>query len=168
MILSILTLTHVLISLVGIGAGLVAVYGMISRRLLDRWNVIFLWTTVATSVTGFFFPFHGFLPSHGVAILSLIVLAVALRAWYSRGLRGGWRRAYVITAVAALYFNVFVLIVQSFQKTPALKALAPTQTEPPFVATQALCLVLFVILGTLAVVRFREGQPTLAASASPR
>jgi hypothetical protein len=156
------TTVHVAISLLAIGSGFVAVLGLIARRRLDRWNAIFLATTVATSVTGFLFPIHGFTPGIGLGIVSLLVLAVALYARYGRRMVGVWRRAYVITAVVALYLNVLVLIVQSFQKVPALKALAPTQSEPPFLVAQVVCMVGFVVLGILATIRFRE-QPTAVA-----
>src|SRR6266550_3854360 len=121
------TLVHVVISLVGIGSGFVVLYGLLTGKRLDRWTAVFLATTVATSVTGFGFPVHKLLPSHVVGTISLVVLAIAIPARYSFHLAGPWRRVYVIGAVTALYLNVFVLIVQSFLKVPALKALAPTQ-----------------------------------------
>ncbi|MDQ1387825.1 MAG: hypothetical protein QOF56_1279, partial [Acidobacteriaceae bacterium] len=114
----------------------------------EGWTKLFLWTTVATSATGFLFPFHRLLPSHLVGLVSLIVLAIATRA-HSR-----WRKTYVITAVIALYLNVFVLVAQLFMKVPALKALAPTQSEPPFQIAQLIVLVLFLVLGILAVKKF--------------
>ena len=165
MVLHAFTLVHVFISLVAIVAGLVAVWGMIAGRRLDGWTAVFLATTVATSVTGFFFPFHGFTPAQGVGVVSLLLLPAALYARYTRRLAGRWRATYVATAVAALYLNFFVLVVQSFQKVPPLKALAPTQSEPPFVATQALALVLFIALGVAAWLRFREthSSPTSPA-----
>jgi hypothetical protein len=113
-------------------------------------------TTVLTSVSGFFFPFHGFLPSHGVGIISLLVLAVAIFARYGRHLAGGWRRTYAITAMIALYLNVFVLIVQAFRKVPALEAMAPTQSEPPFKITQLVVLLIFIALTIAAAIRFRS------------
>jgi hypothetical protein len=146
---------HVAISLVAILSGLVVLFGLLTRRRLDHWTSFFLLTTVATSVTGFFFPFHGFTPAIGVGIVSLVVLAVAIFARYPRRLAGAWRWIYVISATLALYLNVFVLIVQSFQKVPALKALAPTQSEPPFLVAQLLALILFVVLGILAAIKFR-------------
>src|SRR6266436_1271280 len=112
MILKIYTLIHVVISLVGIFSGFVVLFGLLSGKRLDGWTDLFLATTVATSVTGFFFPVHHFMPSHAIGILSLLVLAVAIYARYARHLAGAWRAVYVISALVALYFNVFVGIVQ--------------------------------------------------------
>jgi hypothetical protein len=149
------TLFHVIISLIGIGSGLVVVYGLLTAKRLKNWAAIFLITTVLTSATGFLFPFHGFKPSYAVGILSLIVLAVAVVALYVGRLVGAWRWIYVVTAVIALYFNVFVLVAQSFDKVPVLKALAPTQSEPPFAIAQLIVLIIFIVLGILSVRRFR-------------
>ncbi len=146
---------HALISLVGIGSGLVAMAGLLRGRRLDGWTSLFLVTTIATSVTGFGFPFARLLPSHIVGIISLIVLAIAVYARYARRLEKGWRSTYVITAVVALYLNVFVLVVQLFAKVPSLKAMAPTQSEPPFLGAQSVVLGLFVVFGVIAVLRFR-------------
>src|SRR5258706_9721818 len=156
MFLAAYTLVQVLISMAGIVSGLVVLFGLIGGRRLDRWTAVFLATTVATSVTGFGFPFEKLLPSHVVGVISLVVLTVAIAARYAFHVRGAWRRVYVITALLALYFNVFVLVVQSFGKVPALKALAPKQTEPPFVAAQGLLLGLFVVLTVVAAVRLRD------------
>ena len=156
MILEIYTLLHVIISLIGIFSGLVVLFGLLSAKHLDGWTKWFLITTVLTSVTGFFFPFHGFTPAIGVGIISLLVLAVAVYARYPRQLAGHWRWIYVVTAVIALYFNVFVAVVQAFEKVPALKVMAPTQTEPPFKLTQLVVLALFVVLGIVAAIRFRN------------
>ena len=128
---------------------------MLGSKKLDGWTALFLATTVLTSVTGFFFPTDQLLPSHIVGILSLVVLAAALLALYAYRLRGPWRWIYVATAVAALYLNVFVGVVQAFQKLPFLKSLAPTQSEPPFLVAQAVVLLIFVVLGILAVRSFR-------------
>jgi hypothetical protein len=152
------TQVHVVISLIGIFAGLVVAFGMLTAKLLDGWTVFFLVTTVLTSVTGFFFPFHGFTPAIGVGIVSLVVLAIAIFARYVWKLAGAWRWIYAITAMLALYLNVFVLIVQLFQKVPALKALAPTESEPPFVVAQICALGLFVLLTILAAIRFRPSS----------
>ncbi len=128
-------------------------FGLLARNRLDRWTALFLLFTVATSVTGFFFPFHGFTPALGVGIISMLILALAIFARYGRHLAGAWRWIYVITAMVALYLNVFVLIVQSFQRISILKALAPTQSEPPFLFTQLITLLLFIVLSIVAVIR---------------
>jgi hypothetical protein len=160
-----LTFIHTAISLVGIATGLVVLFrGLLANQQLARWTSWFLATTVLTSVTGFFLPAAHFMPSHGVGILSLLVLAVALFALYSKHLAGGWRRTYVITAVIALYLNVFVLVAQLFSKVPALKELAPTQTEGPFKAAQGIVLVAFIVFGALAAVRFHPSD----SGASPQ
>jgi hypothetical protein len=129
---------------------------MMSGRRLEGVTLIFLVTTAATSVTGFMFPYHGFTPGIAVGILSLLVLAVAIFARYRSHLAGGWRRTYGITAMIALYFNVFVLVVQLFEKVPALHALAPKGSEPPFAVTQVIVMVIFIALGIAAVKGFRE------------
>jgi len=148
------TFVHVLLSLVGIGSGLVVVSGLLAGKRLAGWTALFLVTTVATSVTGFLFPFHELLPSHKVGILSLIVLAVAILARYAFRLAGTWRLIYVIGTVVALYLNVFVAVFQAFLKIPALKALAPTQKEPPFLAAQLAVLLIFAVLAIFSVKRF--------------
>ena len=145
--LQLYTLLHVAISLVGIFTGLVALFGQLTGPRLERWSAWFLASTVLTSVTAFGFPFAGFLPAHAIAIVSLAVLSAAIYARYARRLEGWWRRAYVMTAVVALYFNVFVLVVQLFLRSPALAALAPTQKEWPFVLTQLVLLVTLAALG---------------------
>ena len=160
--LTIFTLIHVVISLVAIGSGFVVLFGLIAGKRLDGWTAFFLATTIATSVTGFGFPIHGFTPGIGIGIISLLVLTVAIFARYARRLTGIWRRVYVVTAVIALYLNFFVLIVQSFQKVPVLKMLAPTQSAPPFAITQLIALAAFIVLGSLAAIRFRE-RPVGAA-----
>jgi hypothetical protein len=149
------TFVHVVISLIGIFTGLIVVLGMLGGKLLDALSAIFLTTTVATSVTGFGYPIHHFGPPHIVGVISLVVLAIALLARYALHLRGAWRWIYVVTAVIALYLNVFVGIVQAFQKIPALKALAPTQKEPPFAIAQLAALVIFILLAIFASIRFR-------------
>jgi hypothetical protein len=153
---SALTLVHVLLGLVGIGSGFIVIFGLLNRKRLDGWTALFLATTVATSVTGFFFPFDHLLPSHKVGIISLWMLAIAILARYNFHLAGAWRRVYVICAVIALYLNVFVAVVQAFLKVPALKAMAPTQTEPPFLVAQIAVLVMFVALAILAAIKFRN------------
>jgi hypothetical protein len=146
---------HTAISLLGIAAGVVVVVGMLLGRRLDGWTAVFLWTTIATSFSGFFLPAEKILPSHVVGMVLLVVLAVSLFALHVRRLAGGWRPAFVFSAVAALYLNVFVLIVQMFQKVPALHALSPTQSEPPFAIVQGGTLLVFVALGIVANSRFR-------------
>jgi len=163
------TLVHVLISLVGIGSGFVVLFGLVTAKRLEGWTALFLATTVATSVTGYGFPFEHLLPSHIVGAISLVVLAVAIAARYGFGMRGAWRHVYVLTATLALYLNVFVGVVQSFLKIPALRALAPKQTEPPFVVSQGVVLLLFVVLAIVAAVRFRaEGMGTGGARTAGR
>lgn len=158
------TLFHVALSLVGISTGFVVLAAMLRSRRVPGWTAIFLATTLATTVTGFMFPFNGFTPALGVGVVSLAVLAVAIPALYAFRLAGRWRAAYVATAVLALYLNVFVLVVQMFQKIPVLHALAPTQKEPPFAIAQGLVLVAFVALGILAVRRFHPVPIAKAAS----
>jgi hypothetical protein len=153
--LSTFTQVHVIISLIAIVSGLIVTYGLLTAKRLDRWTALFLLTTAATSVTGFFFPFHGFTPAIGVGIVSTLVLALGILARYGRKLAGAWRWIYVVAALLTLYLNVFVLIVQLFQKVPGLKALAPTQSEPPFQIAQLMTLVLFVVLTIFAVRRFK-------------
>jgi len=150
------TLVHVLLSLVGIGSGFLVVYGLLRGKRFDGATAIFLITTVLTSLTGFLFPFEHLLPSHVVGILSLVVLAVAILARYALHLAGAWRWIYVVSAVLALYLNVFVLVAQAFMKVPALKALAPTQSEPPFLVAQLVVMALFLVLGIFAVKRFQN------------
>ena len=151
------TLFHVALSLIGIGAGFVVVYGLLTSKMYDGWTKLFLGTTVATSVTGYMFPIHKLTPGHVLGFISLIVLTFAILGRYRYGLAGGWRRTYAITAVVALYLNVFVLIVQLFEKVPALKALAPTQSEPPFQVAQLAALVIFALLAVRAAMKF-HGQ----------
>lgn len=148
------TFLHVLISLVAIVTGLIVLYGMLQSRRPGTMTDVFLVTTLATSLTGFLFPFNGFTPAIGFGILSTILLALSFAGLYAFRLAGGWRKTYVITAVTSLYLNVFVLVVQLFQKVPALNAFAPTGTEPPFGVAQGIVLVLFVIAGFKAVKRF--------------
>ena len=147
------TLIHVLISLVGIGSGLTVMYGFLTNQRLDRWTAVFLFTTALTSLTGFLFPFTVVTPAIKLGIISVVVLALAIVTRYLLHLT--WRKTYVIAACMVLYFNVFVLVVQSFEKVPPLKAIAPTQKEPPFVIAQVALLLFFVVLTTFAVKRFR-------------
>jgi hypothetical protein len=147
------TLFHVALSLVGIFTGFVVLFALFSAKYSNGWTETFLVTTAATSVTGFLFPFHKLLPSHAVGIVSLLVLAMTIPALYVFHLAGQGRRTYVVGAVIALYLHVFVLIAQFFMKVPALKALAPTQSEPPFLGTQVTVMLIFIVLGILAAKR---------------
>ena len=132
-------------------------WGLLTARRLDGWTLVFLTSTVATSITGFlFFPFERLLPSHVLATVSLVVLAVAIVARYPQHLAGVWRPIYAVAAVLAFYLNSFVLIVQSFMKVPALNALAPTQTEMPFKIAQLVTLVIFALLTVLAAIKLRD------------
>jgi hypothetical protein len=155
MILHIYTVIHTLISLVAIFTGFIVLFGLLAGNRLDGWTKWFLITAVATTVTGFFFPFHGFTPAIGLGIISLAFLALTIFARYRKNMAGAWRWIYVIGAVIGLYFNLFVLVVQSFEKIPALHALAPTQAESPFKLTQLVVLTISVLLGIVAVIRFR-------------
>jgi hypothetical protein len=150
------TLVHVVLSLIGIGSGLLVVIGLLAGKPLNGLTTLFLTTTVATSVTGYGFPVTHLLPSHVVGAISLVALAFAIYARYSRKLAARWRTTYVVCAVAALYLNVFVLVVQLFLKVPSLHALAPTQSEPPFGIAQVIVLAIFIVLGTLAVRRSKS------------
>ena len=149
------TLLHVVITLVAIGSGLIVVGGMFASRALPGTTAVFLFTTALTSVTGFLFPFHGFTPAFGVGVVACVILPVALWALYKEQLLGAWRPIYVITAIVSLYLNVFVLVVQSFGKVSALNALAPTQSEPPFAITQAVVLLIFILIALIAAFKFR-------------
>jgi hypothetical protein len=148
--MSTFTLIHVVISLIGIVSGLVVVYGFIAGLRLPAWNAVFLVMTILTSVTGFFFPFHGITPGIVVGVISLVVLAVAVLAWQKK-----WATTYIVMATIAEFFNVLVLIVQSFEKIAPLHALAPKGTEPITNVAKLAALVLFVVLGWAAVKRAR-------------
>jgi hypothetical protein len=150
------TIFHVAISLIAIASGLIVIYGLLTGRRMPAMTALFLVTSVATSVTGFFFHRVHILPSHILGVLSLVDLAVTIPALYTFRLRGGWRAVYVVGAVIALYFNVFVLIAQSFLKVPFLHALAPTaSTEPAFAGAQGAALAIFIVVAFLALRRFR-------------
>ncbi len=149
------TQLHVIISLVGIAAGFMVIFGMIGGRRFPLLTAIFLITTFLTNITGFMFPFNGVTPGIVIGVLSTIVLLLAIYAVYGAHLRGEWRGCYVVSSVLALFFNFFVLIVQSFEKIPALKAMAPTQSELPFKVAQFSALLVFVVLGVIAYKKFR-------------
>lgn len=154
MSISVFTTVHVLISLIAIVSGLIVVWGMLSANKTSALTFIFLATTVLTTLTGFLFPITAFTPAIGVGIFSTFVLAITLLALYYFRLRGPWRWIYVSGATLALYLNVFVLVVQSFLKVPALNALAPNGNEPPFALAQGIVLVLFILAGLISLRRF--------------
>lgn len=149
---------HVLLSLVGIVAGIVVLIAMLASKRMPAMTAIFLVTTVATSVTGFLFdsPFD---PARVFGIISLLALAAAILALYIYKLAGHWRRIYVASAVFALYLNCFVGVVQTFQKVEFFHALAPTQKEPPFAIAQAVVLIAFIALGIAAAKKFHPAAP---------
>ncbi len=151
MSLAVFTQLHVAISLVGIASGFVVIFGMLVSKRMPTMTALFLTTTILTDVTGFMFPFHGVTPGIVIGVLSLVVLVLAVIAWYRN-----WRGTWVITAIVAEFFNFFVLIVQSFEKVPALHALAPTQKETPFKVAQVGALVLFIVLAVLAYGKLRS------------
>src|SRR5499427_3419844 len=153
---------HVILSLVGIASGLVVLYGLLTGNPLAAWTAIFLVTTILTGVTGFPLPPFGFDPPRAVGIILLILLALAVLALYAFRLAGVWRSIYIITAIMALYLNVFVGVTQAFQKLTFLQPLAPTQSEPPFVIAQIAVLLIFIVVGVLAVRKFHP-SPTAEA-----
>ena len=157
------TLVHVIISLIAIVSGVIVMSGLLGSNRRPGMTAIFLLFTILTSATGFLFPFEKLLPSHMVGILSLVLLAIACIALYAMKLSGPWRWIYVVTAMTSLYLNVFVLVIQSFLKIPALHALAPSvpPSEPPFAIIQGIVLLFFIIVIIGAVRRFRP-MPTFA------
>jgi hypothetical protein len=150
MILNAFTAFHVVLSLIGIGSGVVAIYRWLKAKTPGPRTQVFLATTAATSLTGFLFPVHGVTPALALGVLSLIAPIIASLSIYRHRLQGIWRGTYAITAVMALYFNVFVLVVQLFRRVPALSAMAPTQSEPPFQIAQLAVLLLFATIGIRA------------------
>jgi hypothetical protein len=155
------TTLHVVMSLIGIVSGAVVLFDMLRNKRADGWTALFLATTVLTSVTGFFFHSTSFGPPQVVWVISLVILAVAIPALYVFHLAGIWCLVYIVGAVMALYLNAFVAVVQVFQKLPFLQPLAPTQSEPPFIAAQLVLLAIFVALGIAAVKRF---HPDMSAA----
>jgi hypothetical protein len=151
------TMVHVIISLIGIVSGIIVMFGMLGSNRMPGLTAIFLLSTILTSATGFGFPFTQLLPSHMIGVLSLVLLAIACIALYAMRLAGPWRWIYVVTALASLYLNVFVLVFQGFLKVPALRALAPSvpPSEPPFAVIQGLVLLFFVVVIIGAWRRFR-------------
>jgi hypothetical protein len=144
--LMLLTYIHTGLSLIALAAGIPVAVGLLRAGATKFWTVVFLVTTVLTSVTGFLFPFSRFGDSHWVGLISLIVLAAAIAAQYLFHYRGSWRWIYAVAALLAFYFNVFVLVAQLFKKVPALYAMAPTLMEPPFAIAQAVVLIVFAWL----------------------
>lgn len=155
MSLAAFTVLHLIISMIAIGLGFIVAGGLLASNRMPGWTLWFLVLTILTSATGFLFPFTKILPSHVVAIISLVLLAVAVYALYGKGLSGVWRAVYVVTAMLALWFNVFVLIAQSFQKVALLNVYAPTGAEPPFAISQGIVLVFFIGLIILGIRRFK-------------
>lgn len=153
-ILSLYTIVHVVMSLVGIGSGIFVMVGFLTSQRLDRSTSFFLATTTLTSVTGFGFPAEHITPAHIVGILSLSVLGLAVYARSVRHLQGNWRGLFIISSSIAFYLNAFVLVVQLYLKVPVLKAIAPSQTEPAFVISQSILIVGFIILALLSLKRF--------------
>jgi len=149
------TFVHVLLSLIGIVTGFIVLFGLLTASRMSMWTAIFIVTTLATTLTGFGFPYNGFTPAIGVGIVSTIVLVITIAARYAFRLSGSWRWIYAGGAVLSFYLNFFVLIVQSFQKIPALNAYAPTGSEPPFAITQGIALLAFVVAGALSVRTFK-------------
>jgi hypothetical protein len=146
-----LIVIHVIISLISIVAGLVVMFGMLGSKSQPGLTAVFLLFTVLTSATGFVIPpflFEKLLPSHLFGIISFILLAIACIALYGMKLGGAWRWIYVLTALVSLYLNVFVLVIQSFLKIPALTALAPGNppSGPVFAVAQGVVLVFFVVM----------------------
>jgi hypothetical protein len=157
MSLSAITTMHVIISLIGIVSGILVMFGLLGSNRMPGLTAIFLLFTILTSATGFLFPFEKLLPSHMIGILSLVLLAIACIALYGMKLSGAWRWIYAATAMASLYLNVFVLVIQGFLKVSPLHALAPSvpPSEPPFAVVQGIVLLFFVIATIGAVRRFR-------------
>ena len=153
---------HVAVSLIGIASGLVVMFGLVSGQRLGAWTALFLLATILTSVTGFPLPPFGFDPPRTVGVISLVLLAAAVAAFYLFRLAHAWRWVYIVTATMALYLNAFVAVIQAFQKLSFLQALAPTQSEPPFIIAQVAVLILFIVLGTMAVFKFHPGREASA------
>ncbi len=152
--MSLYLFVHVLISLIAIATGLIVLFGMLGNNRMDGMTLVFLVFTAATSLTGFGFPFHGITPAVTLGIISLVVLIPTFAARYEFRLAGAWRSIYIVGAIVAQWLNTFVLVVQSFQKLPALHALAPNGSEPPFAVAQIAVLLFYVVTGSLALRRF--------------
>ena len=156
------TAVHVLLSLVGIVAGLIAMWGLLRTTLLRGWTWLFLLMALATSITGFMFPVTGLKPSHVFGVVTLVLLALAIAALVVKRLEGRWRTVYVVSAMLTLYLNVVVLIVQMFEKVAPLAELEPTQGKWPLLATQGAALVFFAGATALGTARFKPSPIHLA------
>jgi len=146
---------HTVVSLIALVAGVIVVFGMVGNAAMPGLSALFIATAVITSVTGFLFPVDRILPSHIFGVVSLIALVAAMLGRYAYGFAGKWRVTYVLCVVLATYLDAFVAVVQTFLKVPAVNALAPTQSEPPFAIAQGALLVVFIVLAVLASRRFR-------------
>jgi len=163
--LSAFTTFHVILSLVAMLAGIVVLLGMLAGVQLGFWSALFLATAILTSATGYLFPTSTLLPSQIVGAISLFALAIATWAIYVGHLRDSSRWLYVISVTFALYLDVFVGVVQSFQKLAFLRPLAPTQSEPPFIVAQVAVLVIFIAVGFFAIRRFHPRVMRFSTSA---
>lgn len=152
------TVFHLILSMIGIAFGFIVAGGILASNKLPGWTALFLLTTILTNATGFLFPVAKLLPSHIVAALSLVLLAVALYAYYGKSLDGVWRPVYIVTAMLALWFNVFVLVAQSFLKVALLNVYAPTGSEPPFAITQGVVLIFFIAAILLGIRKFKPAS----------
>src|SRR5882757_3980815 len=156
--MSTFTFVHTALSLIALVTGIIVVIGLLTSKRLRGWTVLFLVTAVATSATGFGFKVDSYGASHAIGALSLVALLVAILAYYAFHLHGAWRWIYAVTAIIAAYFLVFVTIAQAFKKIPALTAMAPTLSEPPFAAAQGVALVIFLVLAVAAALKFHPGR----------
>ena len=160
--LQLFTLFHTALSIVAIVSGILVVKGLAQSGGRQLWTLLFIWTAWATTVTGFFFPFNGVTPALTLGVISLAPLTLATLARYRYRLAEAWRGTYVISAVITLYFNCFVLVVQSFRHFPSLNALAPTQTEPSFKIAQLVNLLVFIVIGIVSFKKYRPKGLDLA------
>jgi hypothetical protein len=160
------TILHVVITLSAIVSGFVVMFALLSSKRPAGLTVIFWLFTVATTVTGFMFPFNGFTPAIGTGVVATLFFVVGLIAIYIKKCIGAWRWIYVVTMMVSLYLNVFVLITQSFQKLKFLNPAAPMvgppfadPTNTQFVIAQVATIVFFLVVGFLAVRKFRPNSP---------
>ncbi|MBB3610933.1 hypothetical protein [Rhizobium sp. BK602] len=153
--MSTLTLIHVIISLIAILAGIVVIHGLITVRRHARSTLVYMVTILLTSLTGFLFPFNGVTPGIVFGIVTVLVFIPTAIARYGLRMAGVWRLVFIAGSLFMLYLNCVVLVVQSFQKIPALNAIAPLGNEPSLLAVQVVLLVAFLIVGLLSLRRFR-------------